>query len=166
MATTAARSQLPFYFSSAGSNDEAKIEHDGSDFLIDNDTGDTKFGDKSNYHLTIHHSTGCVEINNFLSIGEPESVQISGGAVTATKLYIEVESETGVADELDTVNMAGVSNGWIMWIQAKNGHTITVKDSVGNMQLNGDRVLGPGVAGKLCCVYRVVKFDEWSYTQS
>jgi hypothetical protein len=62
MATTKARAQVPFYFSSSGSNDEARIQHNGTDLEIDNDTGKTKIGNKTNYHLTIDHSTGNIGI--------------------------------------------------------------------------------------------------------
>lgn len=52
----------PFYFSSAGAADEASVQHDGTDFLINNDTGKTKFGNGSGYQVTIDHATGYVGI--------------------------------------------------------------------------------------------------------
>jgi hypothetical protein len=78
MATTKARSQLPFYFSSSGSNDEAKIEHDGVNFLIDNDTGLTKIGNKTNYNIWINHGSKEVGINTTPTAGYTFHVANSG----------------------------------------------------------------------------------------
>jgi len=51
-----------FVFASAGVLDEATVEHNGSDFLFNNDTGKTKFGDKSNYQFVIDHANTRIGI--------------------------------------------------------------------------------------------------------
>jgi hypothetical protein len=62
MSISGVRLDEPLYISSSGSNDEARIDHNGTDFLIDNDTGKTKFGNLSTTQVTIDHTNTRVGI--------------------------------------------------------------------------------------------------------
>lgn len=62
MAIDGIRVDEPFYISSAGSADEVSMQHDGSNFLINNDTGLTKFGNGTTYQMTIDNANGRIGI--------------------------------------------------------------------------------------------------------
>lgn len=111
-----------FAFASAGVLDEATMEHDGSHFLINNDTGKTKFGDKSNYQFTLDHANTRIGIGTE-SPGYGIHVKITGNdailflervggvqgylSATATQFIMSTN-----ASELRIVN--SVSNGKII----------------------------------------------------
>ena len=70
------------------------------------------------------------------------TLTISSGAVTITQSVHFISSETGTSDDLDTVNIGVITpdmanQTMIFYIQAASGHTITVKNGTGNINLNG-----------------------------
>jgi hypothetical protein len=65
---------------------------------------------------------------------------IATGALTATKSYHKIAGEGGASDDLVTIN--GGVEGDILVLRASDGDdTITVKDTTGNIQCEGDRAL-------------------------
>lgn len=118
----------PFYFSSSGSNDEAKFEHDGANFLIDNDTGKTKIGDKSNYHVIIDH------FNVRLGVGIESPLFEFHAWTTGANSTLVAERDDGAIGEIqaraDNVFMGARSNNELKFI---------VNNSVkATFNLNGD----------------------------
>ena len=110
----------------------------------------------------------CTNFFAMMDRGNYESVQISSGAVTASRstflpflIWVEVQAETGTADDLDTLTVSGGNkDGDILVVQALIGNTITVKDATGNFQLDGDATLLHG-APKLMCIWRNgTKWDQ------
>lgn len=73
-----------------------------------------------------------------VNFGGIEILTISGGSVarTATSSFYAIESEIGVADNLDTIT--GGSDGDVIIIRPVSGDTITVRDNIGNIQLNSN----------------------------
>lgn len=67
----------------------------------------------------------------------PAAVELTEAtdAVTVNQGFHTVKAETGTADDLATVN--GGSGVLFVTFQAKSGHTITVKNGTGNINLNG-----------------------------
>ncbi len=85
--------------------------------------------------------TGDTSLTGFLKF-TATGKKISSGAITAVTNIIPLESESGTSDDLDTINPSdGV--GMIICLVCKSGHTITVKDGTGNINLDsGDVTLG------------------------
>jgi len=73
----------------------------------------------------------------FLSL-ERTAETISGGIITASSSFIDVDTEGAAAtDDLDTIN--GFSNGNILIIHpASSARTVVAKDGTGNLLLAGD----------------------------
>lgn len=67
-----------------------------------------------------------------------ESLTASAGAVTPTRAIFQVTSETGSADDLDTIAQTNHPDGRVVIVRATSGHTITVRDNQGNIQLTRD----------------------------
>lgn len=85
-------------------------------------------------------ATQRVQISNgFLSLGTPTELTIATGAVTATRSYhtIDTESDGLTTDDLDTIS--GGADGDILVIRAANAaRDVVVKDGTGNIQCAGD----------------------------
>ncbi len=69
-----------------------------------------------------------VEFTGFISTGAAEALTISSGAITASKSFINVDTEAAAAtDDLATIN--GGSEGRILIIKAADStHTVVCKD--------------------------------------
>lgn len=69
---------------------------------------------------------------------EGPELTISGGAITATQNYHQVDTQGDAStDDLDTIN--GGTVGQILILRAQNdARTVVVKDGTGNIRLNGD----------------------------
>ncbi len=92
--------------------------------------------------LLLDSSTGRVTVpGSFLSYGTPEVLTIASGAITATRSYISVDTEsTAATDDLDTIN--GGAEGDLLIIRAADdAHTVVLKDGTGNLKLAGDCAL-------------------------
>ncbi|MFQ5624637.1 MAG: hypothetical protein ACE5FS_14725 [Paracoccaceae bacterium] len=65
---------------------------------------------------------------------------ISSGAVTATRTFHTIDTESDAAtDDLDTITATGLGAGTIIYLLAANSARIaTVKDGTGNINLRGD----------------------------
>jgi len=75
-------------------------------------------------------------------VGKPRDVTIAVGIISVTFSHYRVVPETGIADDLVTIN--GGRQGKKVVIQVRDaGDTITVKDGIGNIDFGGtgDRVL-------------------------
>ena len=70
-----------------------------------------------------------------------KALHIFLGAITVTNSFHGLIPETGVSDDLATIN--ALSTGYLLILRVENsGDTITVKDSVGNIKLlAGDFVM-------------------------
>lgn len=72
-------------------------------------------------------------VNNFINLGVKESVVISGGAITVTKSYVEVDTEGGVAlDQLNTIN-GGTNSDLLFMRTTNNSRVVQVENSMGNI---------------------------------
>ncbi len=81
----------------------------------------------------VAHTTPAV-----INFGGIEVLDIAGGSVarSATSSFYAIASEIGVADNLDTIT--GGSDGDMIAIRPVSGDTITVRDNIGNIQLNSN----------------------------
>jgi hypothetical protein len=102
-----------------------KVSPDGAAFhsawAIDRNSGDTGF------------------VRPFGIGGGAEALTIASDAITVTKSFAAVQSETGTSDNLATIN--GGFDGALLVIGGTTGHAITVKDGTGNLMMSGDFVL-------------------------
>lgn len=122
-----------------GVGDCLKIANSGTGYDIE--------GTTDNWHV---RPGGGFKIAGLVTTEETK--QISTGTITIDEdnIRIEVQSESGVTDDLYTIN--GGTEGQIIFLYAYGGHTITVKDwggSTGNINLDGgtDKVLDYAAAG-------------------
>lgn len=80
-------------------------------------------------------NTGRLVLNTGVEFPESATGLISSGAVSVYKSVVQLESESGTADDLDTVSVAaGTSDGFVVFMTAKVGHTITLKHGTGNIK--------------------------------
>lgn len=78
-----------------------------------------------------------------LRLGAPTVVTIDGGVATISTGFVALAAETGEADQLDTLTLAGAGEGDVVLLVADTGDTITVDDA--NIDLGGaTREVGPG----------------------
>ena len=84
---------------------------------------------------------GNVRVEGFLNLGTATELTIASGAVTATRSYHTIDTESdGASDDLDTIS--GGIEGYILVIRAVNdARTVVAKDATGNLQLSGDITL-------------------------
>jgi hypothetical protein len=80
--------------------------------------------------LTIASSTA-----DPFAYGSTSELTLASDAATVTKNFHTLKAESGTADNLATLN-GGVNYAHVI-LQAKASHTITVKNSTGNVYLNG-----------------------------
>ena len=115
-------------FGCLGSDDfSLKVSPDGSAFYtawsIDKDSGDTEF-------------------QKMIGFGAPEQVTISGGAITVTQSYVEVDTEASAAsDDLETIN--GGNPGDILILKtADDARSVVLIDRTSgagdNLEISGD----------------------------
>jgi hypothetical protein len=68
------------------------------------------------------------------------ALPILSSVITATSSYHSLLPETGTSDDLVTIN--ATSDGYILCLKVENsGDTITAKNGIGNLKLNGDFVM-------------------------
>lgn len=104
MPVTKARVQYPLYISSAGTNDEAVISHDGSDLYVQNDTGTTRLGTTIANDVTVDH------VNSRLGVGTTSpSYKIHAYASSGTSCRIVTELSGGATTYLNATAAAGFS---------------------------------------------------------
>lgn len=139
-----------------GSDDSAKLYNypinlkPGStigigDFTMsDEDTGDDKtlFTDTDG-SLTWRDTNGYEKVlgGPFLSVGpQVSTITISGGSITPTQGFHEVDTESGAAsDDLDTIVVTGIPDGSLLVLQAESSsRDVVLKDGTGNLRLGGD----------------------------
>lgn len=99
-------------------------------------------GSSFNTALLLDKSTGRVTVkDSFLSLGAPQALTIASGAVTATRSFIAVDTESAAAsDDLDSI--AGGAEGDMLVVRAADdAHTVVLKDGTGNLKLAGDMSL-------------------------
>lgn len=79
-----------------------------------------------------------LQVEGTLSLGALVELTISSGAVTITKAFHSIDTESDAAtDDLGTIN--GGFPGMILIISAQNdSRTVVVKDGTGNLSLSGD----------------------------
>lgn len=72
-----------------------------------------------------------------ISGGAATTLTLASGAVTGTNTdaYFKIAAQSGTADDLDTLTLTGTPR--LVLLQADTGDTITVKHSMGNIELNG-----------------------------
>lgn len=80
-------------------------------------------------------------INGIYIFSDGSDVTLSSGVLTIDDYgYFQIAAQTGVADDLDTINysVTGVIPLSAVFLRADVGDTITVKHGTGNIYLNGD----------------------------
>lgn len=91
-------------------------------------------------HATIIHKEEGIRTPR-LAVGPSEPLTISGGAITVTGTYHNVEVESGSADDLTAI-YGGVAGQILVLECATVGNVVTCKDNTGNLRLAGDFPLG------------------------
>lgn len=71
--------------------------------------------------------------------GSSFELTIAAGVVTASLDYHTLKPETGAVDDLTTIN--GGTSGQVITLQAGATYTVTLKDTIGNLDLSGDFVM-------------------------
>lgn len=97
------------------------------------------------------------------SIGAPEVVTIASGVATVAageSSYIRLKSESSTTDTLDTLTIADVQIGDIVFLEAYPGHTITVDDA--NIDLTAATVALTDVGQMLCLYYNGAGWSEFA----
>lgn len=91
-------------------------------------------------HLAYVTDKGDLNANS-ISSGASTELTIATGAVTATKSYHTIDTESDAAsDDLDTIS--GGRAGQILVVQANNSaRSVVLKDGTGNLKLSGDITL-------------------------
>ena len=71
------------------------------------------------------------------------TLTIAAGVVTATRSVHAIDTEGAAAsDDLDTINVASVSDGCLLWLRLANvGRVVTLKTVTGNLVLGEDIVM-------------------------
>jgi len=90
--------------------------------------------------VLLNHTTdgaGYFQVPTRLTLGTPTELTISGGVITVTQSYHEVDTQNDDAtDDLDTIN--GGTNAMLLCLTAENAaRTVVVKDGTGNIALDG-----------------------------
>jgi hypothetical protein len=86
------------------------------------------------------------------SVGTPSELTISGGVVTVTASFHNIDTEADAAsDDLDTIS--GGANGQVIYIYANNaGRSVVVKDGTGNIYAAGDFTMDNN-EDSMCLIY-------------
>lgn len=95
-----------------------------------NGTGGATLRDNA---LATIDSAGIIKAQGFIT--RFDTPTISAGVISATAGLLSIAAETGISDDLDTIN-SGLT-GWKVVLVAGASHTITVKNGTGNISLNG-----------------------------
>lgn len=78
---------------------------------------------------------------SFINMGTGSTLTISGGKITVTESFHRIDTEGGAAtDNLDTIN-GGSTGDLLVLASVANARDPTLKDSAGNLRLNGDCTL-------------------------
>lgn len=78
---------------------------------------------------------------SWLGFQSPEQLTVAAGVVTASRTYIQVDTEGAAAtDELDTIN-GGEAGDLLVVRSLTSGRDVTLTDGVGNMILAGNCTL-------------------------
>lgn len=82
-------------------------------------------------------TTTNMTINGIMSFGAAPELTISGGVITVTASYHQVDTQSDAAtDDLDTIN-GGVQGGIYIFRAANNARTVVFKNNTGNIRLAG-----------------------------
>jgi len=134
-----------------------RLGMDGTtDFLTLTDTPSDYTG-QSLKHLRVNVGETAVEFVDHvtpavINFGAQELLTISSGSITrtATTSFFQVAAESGIADNLSTIN--GGSDGDVIVIKSDTGDTITVNEA-GNISLVGTTRTLDNPADKFTCIY-------------
>lgn len=78
------------------------------------------------------------------AMGAPEQVTIVSGVATCTNRFVQLTSESGTTDTLDSITFSGAVAGDIIRFVPKSTDTITFDNSVTMLLGAGTRTLAPG----------------------
>lgn len=128
-------------------------------------------GQSSNYYThpqpvgsgvigTHTHTFG--DISDALDLGGAGALTIASGAVTKTKSYHKIDTESSAAsDDLDTIS--GGSEGDVLVLRAANdGRTVVCKNATGNLYLAGSDFSLDNVNDKLMLIHDGINWNELS----
>lgn len=107
--------------------------------VINEDTGLVTLSNGLN--VTSIAATGRISTTDFMNFGPATDVTISGGAITATRSHMRVDTEGGAStDDLDTIN-GGQDGDWLMLRTESSSRDVTMKHGTGNIFCGSDRTL-------------------------
>lgn len=94
--------------------------------------------------------------SSIINLKSQQLTTIAAGEVTFLSTFMAVAAQTGITDDLDTIN--GGTEGDLLYLQADTGDTITLKNGTGNLALFGDITL---TGNKIvCCIYNGTNWLE------
>jgi len=82
--------------------------------------------------------------NARFGFGAPEQVTIASGVATCTSRFVQLTSESGTTDTLDSITFSGAAAGDIIRFIPKSTDTITFDNSVTMLLGAATRVVAPG----------------------
>jgi hypothetical protein len=112
---------------------------------------------------TLTIATGGLTVAD-LAFGSAEAVAIAVGVATVTGSFVELTSETGTTDQLDTITKADAAAGDLLLLVPVATDTITVDDANINLGGIGSRAIAPG--GSLLLYYDGTEWTELFFTAS
>jgi hypothetical protein len=77
---------------------------------------------------------GVQAFDSILANATAEAASIVGGVATITRMYAELNAQSGTADDVDTITL---TNGKFAFLRAASGDTITLKHGTGNITVDG-----------------------------
>lgn len=129
---------------------------DGAD-AQDNNTGDVSLTHDGTSLLV---SAGRLSLGGVVGFGAAEAVTIASGVATVTRSYVRLTSESSTTDTVDTITMAGATDGDLLLLVPAATHTITVDDA--NINLGAaTRAIAPG--GSLLLVFDGTEWTEVTF---
>lgn len=140
-----------------GSTLEAVINEGGNatvDFRVEGDTMDVVKVDASENRLELAGRQRDIR----------ENKQIASNAITITSKWQHLQSESSTTDFLDTIT--GGITGETVRITAQSGHTITVRDAVDNIRLNGSTNKTVGSGDVLLMYFNGSTWQQESYSNN
>ena len=139
--TRATASQADWSLRMPGSGGELTVydEIAGAERMRIDSSGNVGIGTTSpNYTLDV---IGDVRVNQQFTLGTADELTISGGVITVTKSYHNIDTQgEAVSDELDTIN-GGVDGMILVLRSVASARDVTLKDGTGNLILAGDFIL-------------------------
>lgn len=123
----------------------------------DHDDGNPHVDMDGDVHL---NGTHVYSEASLVRLGAPTVVTIATGVATITGSFVALAAESGTADQLDTLTLAGAAAGDYVLIVPDTGDTITVDDA--NINLGAaTRAVAPG--GHISLYFDGTEWNELTF---